>query len=384
MELNGKGSSCGCGAEPPLKKLNVLFADAPAAPQPPETNFPAPASIVDHLETEAGRVPRVSHEVTTADVLGRWKSRWGIGRMGYGIPPGVYAFGNPGRNSPVVVTCNYKLTFDHLRKLWRGINLWVVAIETYAINVWCAAGKGTFGTAEVVRRVNATGISRLVDHRELILPQLGAPGVSAREVKKETGFTVFYGPVRAADLGAYLENGKTATREMRRVTFNALERLILTPIELTLIWKPLLAAFIVALVISGFVPGGWQAQAAVTRGGILTGACLLGGVAGAFFTPVFLAWLPFRMFSLKGGVMALLLSALVLTQSGQSLTFLEMAAFTALAVSVSSFAAMNFTGASTYTSPSGVTKEMRKSLPWQIALLLFSIAGWIAGPYLKG
>ena len=91
-------------------------------------------------------------------------------------------------------------------------------LDTQAINVWCAAGKGTFGTEELVRRIQAVGLRDVVNHRVVILPQLGAPGIAAHEVKKQSGFKAEYGPVRAADLPEYLKSHE-ATPEMRRMHF---------------------------------------------------------------------------------------------------------------------------------------------------------------------
>ena len=48
---------------------------------------------------------------------------------------------------------------------------------------------------------------------------------------------------------------------------------------------------------------------------------------------------------------------------------------------VSSFLAMNFTGASTYTSLSGVKKEMRIAVPLQIIAAVLGIGMWIAGRF---
>jgi CO dehydrogenase/acetyl-CoA synthase gamma subunit (corrinoid Fe-S protein) len=48
--------------------------------------------------------------------------------MDYKILPGIYAAGNPGRNSPVLVTSNYKLTFDMLRKELQGIDAWIMVM----------------------------------------------------------------------------------------------------------------------------------------------------------------------------------------------------------------------------------------------------------------
>jgi acetyl-CoA decarbonylase/synthase complex subunit gamma len=52
-----------------------------------------------------------------------------------------------------------------------------------------------------------------------------------------------------------------------------------------------------------------------------------------------------------------------------------MAGWTALA----SFVAMNFTGASTYTSLSGVYAEMKRAIPVQIVLATVSVALWLSG-----
>jgi CO dehydrogenase/acetyl-CoA synthase gamma subunit (corrinoid Fe-S protein) len=82
-------------------------------------------------------------------------------------------------------------------------------LDTQGINVWCAAGKGTFGTDELVHRIEATQLHDVVRHRVLILPQLGAPGVAAHDVKKRSGFTIEYGPVRTANSGPH---GSTAIR----------------------------------------------------------------------------------------------------------------------------------------------------------------------------
>ena len=74
--------------------------------------------------------------------------------------------------------------------------------------MWCAAGKGTMGTAELAGRVRSSGLERVVSHRQLLLPQLAAPGVAAHLVKKQCGFGVTYGPVLARDLPAFFGGGQ--------------------------------------------------------------------------------------------------------------------------------------------------------------------------------
>jgi CO dehydrogenase/acetyl-CoA synthase gamma subunit (corrinoid Fe-S protein) len=93
--------------------------------------------------------------------------------MRYAVEPGLYAIGEPDSESNVFVTANYKLSFDILRKNLKGMNSWILVLDTKGINVWCAAGKGTFGTDEIVRRINEAQLHKVINHRKIIVPQQG-------------------------------------------------------------------------------------------------------------------------------------------------------------------------------------------------------------------
>ena len=163
--------------------------------------------------------------LTLANRWDHWLARWGVDRSGHRVAPGLYALGNPTPDSPVFVTANYTLSFDALRSELVGVDGHILVLDTKGINVWCAAGKGTFGTEELVHRIEVSQLRGLVAHRTLILPQLGAPGIAAHEVKQRSGFKVEYGPVRAADLPAYLQTHQ-ASPEMRQVLFPLVDRLV--------------------------------------------------------------------------------------------------------------------------------------------------------------
>ncbi len=302
--------------------------------------------------------------------------RWGFGRSHYSVTPGLYAIGNPTPDSEVLLSANYKLSFDLLRRAVDGLNLWVLVIDTKGINVWCAAGKGTFGTTEIVNRVEVTKLQQVVSHRRLILPQLGAPGVAAHEVRKQSGFSVTYGPVRATDIKQFLTSDKQATPEMRRVTFSTRDRFILTPVELTVFWKNVLWSALILFVLGGIGPSIFSLTAAWSRGtaAILLG--LIGLVTGAVLTPTLLPWLPGRAFAQKGAIAGVAVGTLLLIFTGPYSFGAGLATLFSL-TAVASFAAMNFTGSSTYTSPSGVEKEMRISIPLQVCSLLLAGGIWI-------
>ena len=309
-------------------------------------------------DTDANSIqPHIQPTTSAITLANRWDhflARWGVNRMGHRVEPGLYALSNPTPDSPAFVTANYTLSFDALRSALVGMDGYIMVLDTQGINVWCAAGKGTFGTDELVHRIEATALHDVISHRVLILPQLGAPGVAAHEVKKRSGFKVEYGPVRATDLPEYLKTRK-ATPEMRQVRFGLRDRFILIPVDLVHILLPMLIAAVVLFFLNGFLAS-VGAVAAI--------------LAGVVLFPLLLPWLPTRDFSSKGfflgGIVALPFALVVFLgnsnaawwrQVGGALTYL-------LALPpVTAFLALNFTGSTTFTSRSGVRREIFTYIP---------------------
>jgi len=332
--------------------------------------------FLEWICTGGGKVPRVHPRLTLADHFGACKARWGIGRMGYLVPAGLYAIGCPTPKDPVVVTANYKMSFDIVRRSLAGRNVWLLVLETFGINVWCAAGKGTFGTDELVRRIEATGLAGVVSHRRLILPILGATGVAAHEVSGRTGFSVSYGTIRAADLPEFLENGMVTTPAMREMTFSLYERLVLVPVEIVHARTSLVlfggTIYLAATLMRGS-PAGFAAFFAYL-GAVLTGLAI---------APILLPWIPGRSFALKGALAGGAWSVifyLLAGGAGWSLP-VTLAAFLALPA-ISAFYTLNFTGCTNFTSRSGVKKEMRIGIPVMGGALFVSVILLVAGRFL--
>jgi len=283
----------------------------------------------------------------------------------------------------VIVTANYKLTFDAVRSALSCLNLWLLVVDTRGINVWCAAGKGTFSAEEVAYQVQRTRLKEIVSHRQLILPQLAASGVTAMQLKQLCSFRAVFGPVRAADLPAFLGHSPVDEQEMRSVSFTLRERLVLVPVEICMLYKPMAMVLPAALLLSGIGPGLFSIKAVISRGGQFLLATFAAILAGAVLTPVALPWLPGRQFWLKG-LLASCLAALLL--SGRFLGTLGGMSALALGlwiIAAGSFLAMNFTGSTPYTSLSGVETEMRKGLPVQIVLATIAGLLWLIDPFLR-
>ncbi len=337
------------------------------------------------VATPAGSVYRVTSGWTRADYVGMIRSRTGAFRMSYTVEPGLYAVGEPGKESDVFASANYKLSFDILRRSVAGMNAWLLVLDTKSINVWCAAGKGTFGTDELVRRIAAVKLDAVVGHRRLIVPQLGAVGVDAAEVQKKTGFRVSFGPVQAKDIPAYVQAGYKKTKEMRTIEFPILDRLILTPMEINPAMKkfPWFAGGF--LLLFGLQPSGILYREAWFNGLPFVALLLVSVLAGAFVTPALLPFVPFRSFAIKGWITGLAMTALAVPGLGfaRQDPFLAAAAFLFFPA-LSSYLALQFTGSTTFTGMSGVKKELKIGIPLYIGtavvsgilMILFKLREW--------
>jgi ubiquinone/menaquinone biosynthesis C-methylase UbiE len=180
--------------------------------------------------------PQLRHRVTLKTIL---LDVWSfVTRI---IPPypktatGLYRVGHPDQTSPVLVTGNYELTVRRLvRELDGKVDCWLVVANSRGINVWCAAGGGHFSAEDIISALKTSGVTDVVDHHALILPQLCANGVDGWKIRKETGWGVHWGPARAYDIPTYLATDRKKTETMRRVQFLLKDRLEMTTVMVIL------------------------------------------------------------------------------------------------------------------------------------------------------
>lgn len=313
--------------------------------------------IEGYHEIDGMRIPVLKKELSSVDKSGQIKVRLGIGRYSYEIPAGLYILGDPEKASNVIVTCNYKLTIDYLRTNIKAEGIYILVLDTFGINVWCAAGKSTFGTKELVYQLTKWDVKKKLKVRRIIIPQLGATSMEPHIIRKLTGLSVVYGPVDGKDIDKFLVDGMKCDEDMRTVKFPLKDRLVLTPIEFVQTMKYWLIS-IVAIYLAGLllVSGGLSLYASIKTSMIV----LIENLIGTVIFPAVLPVLPFKSFALKNillsiPILALLAMTGVLDLGSYGTVFLLL--MTIDMILYIAFIGFRFTGSTTFTSFSGVKYE---------------------------
>ena len=166
---------------------------------------------------------------------------------------GLRVIGQPGPDSPVLLTCNFELTVIRVTRALKGLDCYLLVAPSKGINVWCASGGGMLNAHSVTSVLKTSGIAEKVEHRTLILPQFSAPGIDVVRVEEETGWRCRFGPAYARDIPDYVAAGYQKTEAMRQARFPLGDRL-----EMAVMWATpmsIVAAIPLAIFALGSLPG---------------------------------------------------------------------------------------------------------------------------------
>lgn len=192
----------------------------------------------------------------------------------YPTKPRLIRVGNPRRTSPVLVTTNYDLTVRRVCRALRGLDCYLLVAPAGGVDVWCASAGGRFTIDSVISILKTSHIGELVDHRRLILPELSATGINMFELRRRSGWSAVFGPVRAEDIPEYLAT-RRRTEAMTRVSFSIKERLEMA----TAMWGSLSLRYtLFPCLIFGWMTAPWFVLAlAVFSVGVSLGCFILPG-----------------------------------------------------------------------------------------------------------
>ncbi|MEE8443071.1 MAG: acetyl-CoA decarbonylase/synthase complex subunit gamma [Dehalococcoidia bacterium] len=123
------------------------------------------------------------------------------------VEPGVYPIRDPSRDSPVLVTTNFSLTYFSVAGEVEGSGLaaWLVICDTDGQSVLTSWAAGKFDGEKIAKAISSNEVGSLVDHRFLVIP--GHVAVLSGETEEELpGWSVLVGPREGIDLPSYLKN----------------------------------------------------------------------------------------------------------------------------------------------------------------------------------
>jgi acetyl-CoA decarbonylase/synthase complex subunit gamma len=123
------------------------------------------------------------------------------------VEAGLKNFGSPDKDSPVLLTTNYALTYftveSDIKKA--GVDCYLVVVDTEGISVEASVA-GRYLTAEtIVEAFKQSGIEQKINHKYLIIPGLAAR--LSGEIEEEIGdeWQVLVGPKDSSGIAEYLE-----------------------------------------------------------------------------------------------------------------------------------------------------------------------------------
>ena len=122
------------------------------------------------------------------------------------VEAGVRTFGKPDKNSPVLVTTNYALTFFTVESDIKAANLdcYLVVVDTGGLSVESAVAGRYFTADSIASSIREFNIASLVSHRVMIIPGLAAR--LSGDAEEATGWQILVGPKDSSGLPLFLKN----------------------------------------------------------------------------------------------------------------------------------------------------------------------------------
>jgi acetyl-CoA decarbonylase/synthase complex subunit gamma len=123
--------------------------------------------------------------------------------------PGIYEIGGPSEDSPVLITCNFSLTYFIVSGEIETsrVPAWLVVVDTEGLSVLTAWAAGKFVGDAVGMAFKKCGITDKVTHKKVIIP--GYAAAISGDLEEELGdWEVLVGPRESAHIPAYLKEWK--------------------------------------------------------------------------------------------------------------------------------------------------------------------------------
>ncbi|HFC98115.1 MAG TPA: acetyl-CoA decarbonylase/synthase complex subunit gamma [Thermosulfurimonas dismutans] len=127
------------------------------------------------------------------------------------VEEGIYPINGPDENSPVLITCNFALTYFIVSGEVEGSRVpsWLLIKDTEGLSVLTAWAAGKFGADTIAEFVKKCGIAEKVKHRKLVIPGYLA-GIKGELEDELPDWEIIIGPREASGLPSFLKEWKAA------------------------------------------------------------------------------------------------------------------------------------------------------------------------------
>jgi acetyl-CoA decarbonylase/synthase complex subunit gamma len=124
---------------------------------------------------------------------------------------GIYPINNPDDTSPILVTCNFSLTYFIISGEIESsrVPAWLCVQDTEGLSVMTAWAAGKFSGESVGTFINKCGIKDKVKHKSLVIPGYAA-GISGELEEEIPGWNIVVGPREASQISKFLKTWKPA------------------------------------------------------------------------------------------------------------------------------------------------------------------------------
>jgi acetyl-CoA decarbonylase/synthase complex subunit gamma len=122
------------------------------------------------------------------------------------IEPKLYSVGQVGKDSPLMVTTNFSLTyFTVLGEVEASkVPSYILSVDTEGMSVLTAWAAEKFTPEKICESLGKSGARDAVSHNRLIIP--GYVAMMSADLEEQCGFEVIVGPKEASGLPSFLKN----------------------------------------------------------------------------------------------------------------------------------------------------------------------------------
>jgi acetyl-CoA decarbonylase/synthase complex subunit gamma len=122
------------------------------------------------------------------------------------VTPGLYQMGEPGKDSPLLVTTNFSLTYFSVAGEVEGSGrpAWLLVADSEGMSVLTAWAAGKFDATAIAKAVKATGVEEKIGHHSIIIPGMVA-GLSGELEEELPGWQVLVGPRESIGIPSFLK-----------------------------------------------------------------------------------------------------------------------------------------------------------------------------------